>query len=102
MSREMSDREKNYNDLIDAEAKMRGATFYVNCGEGRELMTKEYYGEDVSGWLIPNDMKADFEAELASVPKGMVLAAVVDDKWDEWFCTAVWRIDNGKVSIDFE
>lgn len=98
----MSIRENNFINLINIEAQKRGATFFVNCGEGREIITDKLDGEDISGWLIPNDKKQDFEAELARVAQGSVLAAVIDEKWDEWFCTAVWKSDHDKVTIDFE
>ena len=95
-------REENYIVLVNAEAAKHGATFYVNCGEGREFINRYYDGEDISGWLIPDDKNQEFESELATIPKGRVLSAVVDEKWDDYFCTATWGLDDEVIKVSFE
>lgn len=51
----------NFFNLIQAEANRQGCVFFCDSGEGHELITEKFDGEDLSGWLVPINEAAEFE-----------------------------------------
>lgn len=80
--------------LIQAEAEKQKATFFADAGDGNEFETATMEGEDMMGWLIPDDKVKEFEP--------LWMSSDVDDDWTDFFKWAVWSEVNGKITIQFE
>lgn len=70
------------------------STFFADAGDGNEFETPTMEGEDMMGWLIPDDKVTEFEPVWK--------ASDVDDDWTDFFRWAVWYEVNGKIAIRFE
>lgn len=82
-----------FSIVQDAAAKM-GKVFFLDAGDGRELITDGVDGEDLSGWLVD---KSDIEAF-----KPGWLAGMVDDRFDDDYAFAEWHVnDDGSITITF-
>lgn len=85
--------EDKFIQIVDEFAKKLGFAFFVISGEGRELITEQFAGEDLYGYLIPNELASEFAVEYSE--------GFISDKWSDYIRFAVWKTDNGKVIIDF-
>ena len=85
---------KKFFEIIRKEAKKRKSVFFVDCGEGREVFTEDIEGEDLSGWLIPEDKADIFQAEFD--------AGYVSEKWNDYVFFAIWKKEEDGISIAFE
>lgn len=81
-------------ELIQAEAKKQKATFFADAGDGNEFETPTMEGENMMGWLIPDDKVKEFEPVWKS--------SDVDDDWTDFFRWAVWSEADGNITIQFE
>ena len=81
-------------ELIQAEAKKQNATFFADAGDGNEFETPTLEGENMMGWLIPDDKVKEFEPVWES--------SDVDDDWTDFFRWAVWSEVDGNITIQFE
>jgi len=79
--------------IVQNKAEAENKVFFLDSGEGRELLTDELEGEDLSGWLIPKDKAAFFET-LWKKNDNL-------DEWIDFFTFAIWKVNNGKVEIEF-
>lgn len=86
---------ENFFSIVREEASKNGGVFFVDSGEGREIFRPGIEGEDLFGWLIPNDRANEFEVEFST-------NAVDEDKWEEFECIARWDEIDGKITISFE
>ena len=77
--------EKFFSVVQDA-AQKRNCVFFLKAGDGRNYYSQDMDGEDLMGWLIPCEKAEEFE-------RGW-LNNNVDEKWDDFFCFAVWKIEN--------
>ena len=80
-------------ETVQKAAQNENSSFYLNCGEGREFETPEMKGEDLSGWLIPENKESSFSKEYSS--------GNIDDKWDNYYVFAIWHKNGNDVSIEF-
>ena len=92
-----SDKFCRFFQLIQDEASKQNAVFFAFAGEGRDINLPDMEGEDMSGWLIPQDKADEFEAAW-TVDNSMVTLK----RWGTFFTWAVWEEHEGKVSISFE
>ena len=67
--------------------------FFLDSGEGTDIVTKEFEGEDLSGWLIPIEKAEGFEKDFIEFN--------TDYEWEDFFTFANWYKDNGKIKILF-
>ena len=89
-------KEERFFNLIKEAASAKKCVFFMDCGEGRELIDDLYDGEDLSGWLIPEERAGEF---LGVRKKDQEWE---NDCWMEFFCYAEWSKDEkGKVEIHF-
>ena len=51
-------------------------------------------GEDLSGWLIPEDKADVFQAEFDT--------GNVSEKWNDYVFFAIWKKEEDGISIAFE
>jgi hypothetical protein len=92
-----SDRFYRFFQLIQDEAARQNAVFFVFAGEGNDIDLPELEGEDMSGWLIPQDRVAEFEPAWT---KDHSMSAL--EQWSDFFTWAVWEEHGGTVTISFE
>lgn len=85
--------------LIQDTARKNNCAFFGFAGEGRDFETTEMEGEDFSGWLVPLDDEAAFEA-LWSNPSST--ASELEDAFPEAkFLFVIWRMNDDTVSVEF-
>ena len=84
---------ERFMEIVQSQAGTQGAVFFLDCGEGREIIHGDVEGEDLSGWLIPESRSEAFEEEF--------LSGDVGERWNEFFHFARWRLDNGEVRVEF-
>lgn len=79
--------------IVQDAAKKKGCVFFLDAGDGREFETDTIEGEDLMGWLIPEEKVPDFTKEWE--------AGDVSDEWSDFYKWAIW--DNPeKPTIKFE
>lgn len=84
----------NFFSLIQSEAEKQGMVFFADAGDGNEFETSSMEGEDIMGWLIPQDKVEEFEPLWEK--------SNVDDSWSDYFKWALWSIVEGLIKIRFE
>ncbi len=57
----MDERFLRFFSIVQNSAKDQGRVFFLDCGEGHDLITDEIDCEDLSGWLIKEDDVDEFE-----------------------------------------
>ena len=89
-------REERYFELIQQTAKKKNSMFFMDCGEGNEIIDELYEGEDFSGWLIPLELSNQFSIVWSNDQENH------DDFWYKYYVFAEWhKDDDGKVFIEF-
>lgn len=68
--------------LVQEEAKKKNAVFFLECGEGNEFSGEGIEGEDLRGWLIPEQKADAFEREWKNGDPG--------DDWENNIAWALW------------
>ncbi len=89
-----SERFLNFFEIVRKAAKKESSIFFVDCGEGRDIVTPELEGEDLSGWLIPAESADNFQKEFNT--------GKVSDKWNDFVCFAIWESKGGEISVKFK
>lgn len=69
------------------------SVFFLASGDGRDLIKDDLEGEDLQGWLIPDEKVKMFEPLFNGHQE--------NEDWDEFFCFAEWTENNGKIKIKF-
>lgn len=85
--------ERFFEIVRDAAADL-DSIFFIDCGEGRELVTDELEAEDLSGWLVPKRLAETFEEEF--------YADQVTSSWNPFVRFAVWRQQGNKITVEFK
>jgi hypothetical protein len=81
-------------EKVQNTAKTMESKFFVQSSEGRDFETEEMEGEDLFGWLIPNELIPEFQKEWMS-QKG------ISDKWDDFMTFALWDKVGNDIKIIF-
>lgn len=84
---------KRFMELVQKEAQQSNSVFFLDAGDGRDFVTDEMEGEDLSGWLIPMSKVEEFTPIWKSDS--------VDDAWTDFFCFAVWKSVDADITISF-
>jgi hypothetical protein len=84
----------NFWNIVQETAEKQGKKFFCDCGEGREFFLEDMEGEDLRGWLIPEDQAKEFELEW--------LMDNVSDKWIDNIFWAEWKDTDRTITIDFK
>jgi len=82
--------------IIQDYAQTLGYVFFAYAGDGREVFAEGIEGEDMMGWLVPDEKADEFEKFWNLHPD--------DSDYEEWgdcFVWAEWSMDNGKIEISF-
>lgn len=80
-------------NIIQDEAAKTNSVFFLDCGEGNDIVTDNIEGEDLRGWLVPEKQADIFEP--------LFLKHKVGDEWLDNMCWAEWKMKNNKISISF-
>lgn len=86
---------ERFMEIVQECADEQEAVFFLDCGEGREIIRDDLEGEDLSGWLIPKDRSEDFEEEFLA-------GEDVAESWNDFIRFARWELDNEEISVIFE
>lgn len=89
-----SDKFNKFFELIQQEAKKVNCVFFADAGDGNDFEDQSMEGEDMMGWLVPNDRVNEFEP-LWKEDK-------VDNNWTDLFKWAIWSKNNGNLQISFK
>lgn len=89
-----SDRFCTFFGKVQDEAKKQNKVFFLDTGEGKEISTNEFEGENLSGWLIPKQKANTFETTWRNYDNL--------DKWDEFYVYEIWQFNENKLKISFE
>ena len=84
---------ERYFAIVQDVAKRGNCVFYFDTGDGRDIVTDSFEGEDLMGWLIPQDQASVFEKEWN--------AWDVSSIWNKYYCFAVWDDSDG-LNIKFQ
>ena len=79
--------------LVQNEAKERNAVFFLDSGEGNDFETETLEGEDLCGWLIPEEQAEAFEEAWEN-------DEALDD-WSEFIFFAFWEGEKNHLKISF-
>lgn len=84
---------EKYFAIVQEAAKKKDCVFFLDAGDGRDFNTDTFEGEDLMGWLVPQDKVTEFVKEWES--------GNVSDDWSDFYKWAIW--DNPeKPTIKFE
>ena len=81
-------------EKVQNAAKVAQGKFFVQSAEGRDFETEEMEGEDLFGWLIPNESVPEFQKEWMS-QKG------ISDQWDDFMTFVLWKKVGNDIQIIF-
>ncbi len=85
-----------FHQLIQNEAQKKGSVFFGFCGEGNDFETDEMEGEDLTGWLIPEEKADEFEK------KWIVNSSLGNlEEWSDFFIWVEWKRIGEKIEIEF-
>ena len=83
---------KEYFSIVQEAAKKKSCVFFLDAGDGRDFETETLEGEDLMGWLIPQDRVDEFKKEWE--------AGDVSDEWSDFYKWAIWdNPDNPAVTF---
>ena len=88
-----SDKFMRFFSIVQNAARNQGYAFFLYAGDGREFETLTMEGEDLMGWLVPEEKLSAFEKEWET--------GEISDDWSDMFVWAVWK-DNAVLSIEFQ
>ena len=84
---------EKFFEIIRKKAEETNSIFFCECGEGREFFEDGMEGEDLMGWLIPNELAEQFEPEWR--------ANNVSERWNNFIRFAIWERTGKGVAISF-
>ena len=88
-----SEKFKKYFSIVQEAARGIKCVFFLDSGDGRDFETDTLEGEDLMGWLIPEDRVLEFEK--------MWKAWEVSDEWTDFYKWAIWdNPDNPTVKFE--
>lgn len=89
-----SEKFNKFWNIVQRAASLEKSVFFLDCGEGREFETPDMEGEDLCGWLIPDDKVPEFEQAWKEDR--------VPDKWSDHLVWAKWKENKGSFSVNFK
>jgi hypothetical protein len=84
----------NFFAKVQDTAKKHRKVFFLDFGDGRDIVTDEMEGEDLQGWIVPQEKVKSFEEKY--------LAFLDNELPDEFYGFAVWVEKNGEIFIRLE
>ena len=84
---------EKFFELVQNTAKKHGFVFFLDAGDGNDIITDELEGENLQGWIVPQEKVNEFEKEFVAFKNTEV--------WDDYFGFAVWYKEKGEIKILF-
>lgn len=88
-----SDKFRKFWNIVQSTANKQNKRFFMDCGEGREIMLEDIEGEDIRGWLIPFEQVEKFEKEWNRNE--------ISNRWIDNITWAEWKQKNETITIEF-
>lgn len=88
-----SDKFMRFFSIVQKYAKRQDCVFFLDAGDGRDFETDVLEGEDLMGWLIPQNTINKFEKEWETDS--------VSDNWSDFYVWAIWKNPDNPI-ITFE
>ena len=84
----------NYFILVQNTADKQDKTFFLDYEGGKDFYSKDekMEGENLCGWLIPNDQTDEFEKEWFNNK--------VSDKWSDNLTWVEWKFVDGHIEVE--
>ena len=80
-------------ELVQNKAQARGAVFFLESGDGNEFETEAMEGEELQGWLIPEEKASEFDKIWREWKE--------NDEWVDFFCWVEWSRNGNSVDVSF-
>lgn len=80
-------------EIVQKAAEREGKVFFLDVGEGNEIITDELEGEDLFGWLIPLEIADQFEEEW--------LKDAIGEEWESFETFEEWEKTEKGLKIEF-
>lgn len=93
LRKQESNKFEKFFSIVQETAKSINSLFFLDAGDGRPFETNLFEGEDLMGWLIPDNKLLDFKKEWET--------GDVSDEWSDFYVWAIWENPNSPV-IKFE
>ena len=75
-------------------ARKHGKVFFLDIGDGRDIITDEIEGEDLQGWIVPQEQVKSFEEKYLDFQD--------DSLPDEFYGAALWSEKDGEIFVRLE
>ena len=86
---------ESFFSLVQKAARNEEAIFFLDTGEGRDIILPDMEGEDLSGWLIPTALADSFQREWKNFNADL-------SGWYEYARLAVWQQSADTLQITFQ
>ncbi len=84
---------ENFFSVVQETARREGCVFFLQAGDGNEFTTDTMEGEELMGWLVPNDKAEEFER--------LWMEKKETDDWTDFFRWAEWNLNGETVEVRF-
>ena len=91
-----SDEFVRFFEIVRKRAAERGCLFFVDSGEGRNIIDGDMELSDLSGWLIPFEDADKFETVWKTGNE-----EDIPDKWFDHFMFAEWKKTANGIDVSF-
>ena len=86
----------NFWEIVQKEASKHDAVFFLDSGEGNEIVTSEINAEDLSGWLIPKSKVEEFDILFKKFDN-----ETISKTFDSFYVIASWKREFDSFSVTF-
>ena len=84
---------EKFFEIVQKTAEKHGFVFFLDSGDGHDIVTDEFEGENLQGWIIPKEKANEFETQFNKFSNS--------EEWDDFYGFAVWYEEEGKIKILF-
>lgn len=84
---------ERFFEIVQDAARAIGCTYFLDAGDGREFEADSLEGEDLMGWLIPDEKLDAFQDAFYTDD--------ISDDWSEFYKWAIWENPDNPL-IKFE
>lgn len=74
---------KKFFSIVQDAAGKKNSVFFLDAGDGNDFETDNLEGENLMGWLVPEEKLSDFEKEWNKND--------VSDEWSDCYVWAIWK-----------
>lgn len=93
LRKQETDKFEKFFSIVQNAARENRCVFFLDAGDGRDFETDTLEGENLMGWLIPNDKVFEFKKEWET--------GDVSDDWSDFFVWAIWEnADNPTIKFN--